>query len=273
MNTRQTAIALVIIGLLATSISTQAAPAPVFQDNFDSYTVGALPSQGEWVETPGYGGLLQLKVDPTGQGMGKVAVFGIDQIAWGTAGITLPPTFASFGPTDIGVQHARVLSFKIYSDAGFETLHPLIQLWQGRTDNQYTEDLSLRLSGIDYTETYSATDGTFYSEDYYNDAYHNTSIGGDGMTLTPATWQTVSMKIYLTDANTAKIDFSLDGVYKGTLNKAYSQSGGGFNYFGLAYYSPGGQGGFYPSTKGIYVDEIKAYGYEAPASGTLIIIQ
>jgi hypothetical protein len=276
MNARRTAIALAIIGLLATTITAQAAL--VWSDNFNSYTPwdgvynpgsgmpanssGALPGQGTWVQPTGYYGAaqpLRVVTDPTGSGMGNVVDLGNIKSSDNGAGIALPSSFASFGPTDIGVQHARVLTFKIYSNTGWETLIPVIRLWQGTDLSQgaynKTEDLSLRLSGNTYDYS-GITKGTFYDQDS-DTGYLYKHIGADVMTLTPDTWQTVTAKIYLTYANNAKIELSLDGVLKGTLDKAYNQSGGGYNYLQLYYYSP--SAAFMSSAYGIYVDNIQAF--------------
>ena len=94
MNARRTAIALAIIGLLATTISAQAAL--VWSDNFDSYALhsgyswGNLEWQSSWVQ--GINGVDFIS-DPTGNGRGNVLRLGLSPYGGNDEDhTTLPPS-------------------------------------------------------------------------------------------------------------------------------------------------------------------------------------
>ena len=269
MNTRQAAIAIAlgIIGLLATSITTQAAPI-VWSDNFDSYTDGDLPGQGSWnqlVRTDNsspFGSPMYVVANP--YGAGKVVDLGVSNGGNINAHIFLPTSFASFADGD-----THVLTFDIYRVAGSGIVVPSIMLGQNDTGffiepplpNPYTlqgysatKDLNLAISdGVTYYPSVSA--GGFYD--------YNANLGGiisdSGLTLASGGWHTVTESITRNGGN-VQISLNIDNGSPATFTKTYDT---GYNYLQL-YSSAGGH---------LYVDNMKAYVQPVPASGTLIIIQ
>ena len=269
MNTRQAAIALGIIGLLATSISTQAAPAPepVWQDNFNIYNVDWLDGQGGWKNSYS-GNHAGVKDLGGGNKVVDLAVYGR-----GEAYYTLPDSFALF---DNGDTHK--LTFDMYlnrpGSVGSYSAIPSIILGQGvgyrsgytnATDFTLVQNSYNNVPFSDYVPGDFGPINRWYGADYDSLLVNPlTSVPGDTPYLLPDnTWVTVT-ELITRSGNHLTYNLSIGGTALLSFTKDYTD---GQKLNNLALYQESSSGSF-------YIDNMKAYGdQQVPASGTLIIIQ
>ena len=230
MNTRQTAIALGIIGLLATSITTQAVPTLVLQDNFDNYTAGDLNSQGSWVASLNPVDITV--VDALGAGLGSGHGNAVKLGGEGITSIALPSTF---------VGSTRTLTFDIYRPGGGKESVGLV--------NSVPTTFGTLNSWGDGDSIFDVEAGWAY-------AFKTSGANGPGYdtlgVVGGSAWYTVTETItkYATYMDVS-VNLSLSGGGASQWDKSFKTvaSSSGYNFLTLQSY-----GGY------VYVDNFKAYG-------------